>query len=187
MVLSDLDRDLLDRCLAGADGAWEQFIDRYLPLITHVVSSAGKTRLGSMPSQWRDDLVAEVLLHVVENDFAALRHFRGQSSLGTYLVVIARRVAVRKLMKMRKSSARSLVVSPATQDGEPMRLEDTEEVKVMLAQMPEQEATAIRMFHLEHKSYDVIGQTIGVPENSVGPLLTRARQRMRAMGVSKLY
>lgn len=178
MVLSDLDRNLLTLCLAGKDGAWEQFVDRYLALITHVVTSAGRTRMGAMPSQWRDDLVAEVLLCLVENDFAVLRQFRGQSSLGTYLVVVARRVAVRKLMKMRKGATKRLIAE-VVDDDEPMAIEDTELVKQMLSQMPEPEATAIRMFHLEHKTYGDIGQTIGMPENSVGPLLSRARRRMR--------
>jgi RNA polymerase sigma-70 factor, ECF subfamily len=179
VVLSDLDRNLLERCLAGADGAWEQFVDRYLALLTHVVTSAGRTRMGTIPSQWRDDLVAEVLLYLIEDDFAVLRQFRGQSSLGTYLVVIARRVAVRKLIKMRKSAAKRLVADIVADNHESLAIEDIEQVKQMLSQMPEQEATAIRMFHLEHKSYSDIGNVIGVPENSVGPILSRARKRMK--------
>lgn len=181
VVLSDLDRNLLSRCLAGADGAWEQFIDRYIALITHVVSSAGSIRLGQMPGPWRDDIVAEVLLTLVDNDFAVLRRFRGQSSLGSYLVVVARRVAARKLGKLRRSPSQPLVAEPASSTAETLELENTDEVHSMLTQMPESEATAIRMFHLEHRSYRDISQHMGLPENSVGPLLSRARDRMRGL------
>jgi len=181
VVLSDLDRSLLSRCLSGTAGAWEQFIDRYLPLITHVVTSAGNTRLGAIPEPWRDDIVAEVLLAIIDNDYAVLRQFRGQSSLGTYLVVVARRVAVRKLSKMRLASTKELACEPASPNGDAMQLENSEEVQSMLTQMPETEATAIRMFHLEHRSYSDIGQHMGLPENSVGPLLSKARDRMRSM------
>ncbi|MEZ6134376.1 MAG: sigma-70 family RNA polymerase sigma factor [Pirellulaceae bacterium] len=181
MVLSDLDRSLLDRCLQGADGAWENFVDRYIALITHVVNSTGKLRLGNIPDQWRDDIVAEVLLALVENDFAVLRRFRGQSSLGTYLVVVARRVAVRKLSKM-KFRPKHLSVDQASGAAAPQfHLDDSEEVYALLGQMPESEATAIRMFHLEHRTYSDIGQHIGLPENSVGPLLSKARDRMRRL------
>ena len=38
MVLSNLDRDLLNRCLSGTPDAWEDFVDRFLGLITYVVS-----------------------------------------------------------------------------------------------------------------------------------------------------
>ena len=40
----------------------------------------------------RDDLCAEVFLAIIKNDFAVLRNFRGQSSLATYLTVVARRI-----------------------------------------------------------------------------------------------
>ena len=184
VVLSDLDRNLLSRCLDGADGAWEQFVDRYIALITHVVSSVGRTRLGQIPDQWRDDIVAEVLLAIVDNDFAVLRKFRGQSSLGTYLVVIARRVAVRKLAKMRRGPNQRLPIEPATPAGPnaaAMQIENSEEVQAILTRLPEPEATAIRLFHLEHRSYSDIGQAMGLPENSIGPLLSKARERMRGL------
>lgn len=182
MVLSDLDRALLARCLSGADGAWEDFVDRFIALITHVVSSTGKLRLGQIPDQWRDDIVAEVLLTLVDNDFAVLRQFRGQSSLGTYLVVVSRRVAVRKLSKM-KIRPKQFKQEPSDKhSSDSFQFENTEEVHSLLKKMPESEATMIRMFHLEHRSYSEIGNALGVPENSVGPMLSKARDRMRTLG-----
>ena len=38
-----------------------------------------------------EDVVAEILLQIVANDYSVFRNFRGQSTLGTYLTVIARR------------------------------------------------------------------------------------------------
>lgn len=182
MVLSDLDRDLLNRCLAGADGAWEKFIDRYIGLLTHVVISMAGLRYQSVPNELRDDMVAEILLALVDDDFAILRRFRGQSSLGTYLVVVARRIASRRLAKISHSSPHlhDAQEAEATHAND-MTMENTEEVQSLLEKLPEGEATAIRLFHLEHKSYSDIGSQMGIPENSVGPLLTKARQRMRGM------
>jgi len=37
------------------------------------------------------------------------------------------------------------------------------------------------MYHLEDRSYRDISMQIGIPENSVGPLLFKARSRLRAM------
>jgi RNA polymerase sigma-70 factor (ECF subfamily) len=181
VVLSDLDRTLLARCLDGTDGAWEDFVDRYLALITHVVTSTAKVRVGEIPDSWRDDVVAEVLLGLVDQDFAVLRRFRGQSSLGTYLVVVSRRIAVRKLAKMRRSAAvaQPIMAELSEESNDALELENQEEVQSLLANMPEEEATAIRMFHLENRSYGDIGHHFGIPENSVGPLLSRARDRMR--------
>ena len=41
-----------------------------------------------------EDLAAQTLLEIVEKDYAVLRHFRGESSLASYLTVIARRTCV---------------------------------------------------------------------------------------------
>ena len=200
VVLSDLDRDLLARCLSGTPGAWDTFVDRYLPLISHVVNSTAKSRLGGLPDEVRDDLVADIMLGLVDQDYAVLRRFRGQSSLGTYLVVVSRRIAVRKLAKMRRVSksttrldangapltTRVDAAHPAlsSADGvspEAWHIENVEEVHHLLANMPNEEATAIRMFHLENRSYSDIGIHFGISENSVGPLLSRARDRMREL------
>lgn len=200
VVLSDLDRDLLARCLNGTPGAWDNFVDRYLALISHVVTSTAKTRLGGLPAEVRDDLVAEIFLGLVDQDYAVLRRFRGQSSLGTYLVVVSRRIAVRKLAKMRRVHKSSQGLDSAGTpldtriDSPPPSLsstggvgpdawhvENVEEVHNLLANMPSEEATAIRMFHLENRSYSDIGIHFGIPENSVGPLLSRARDRMREL------
>jgi RNA polymerase sigma-70 factor (ECF subfamily) len=39
------------------------------------------------------------------------------------------------------------------------------------------------MYHLEGKTYDEISRKTGVPENSIGPTLSRARAKMRRHGV----
>lgn len=186
MVLSDRDRELLNRCLAGMDGAWEAFVEHYLALITHVVQSTAKVRYSQLPDDLRDELVAEILLALVDDDYAILRRFRGQSSLGTYLVVVARRIAARRLARMTNSIQETQAFAAeqnASGEGADAsrELEDREEVQDLLGKLPAVEAKAIRMFHLEHRSYSEIGQQLGIPENSVGPLLTKARHHMRSL------
>ena len=180
MVLSDLDRTLLDRCLSGTDGAWSDFVERFLPLIVHVVNQTGRLRYGQLPDAWRDDLVADVLLALIDRDYAVLRRFQGQSSLGTYLVVVARRVVARQLTSLQRAAQASGNGGPhvAIADrAEADHFEVTERVEALLGRLSDREAQAIRMFHLEHRSYGEISSQLGMPENSVGPFLSRARTR----------
>ena len=62
---------MIARCLNGTEGAWEEFVDCYLALITHVVTSTARSRLGEIPGEWRDDFGAEVTVQLVGNDFAS--------------------------------------------------------------------------------------------------------------------
>ncbi len=99
MALSDIDRSLLQRCLARKPRAWEDFVDRFMGLVVHVVNHSAQCRSLRLGPEDREDLVAQVFLTVVNNEMAVLRNFRGDSSLATYLTVIARRVVVHELVK----------------------------------------------------------------------------------------
>ncbi len=183
MALSEIDRNLLERCLQRKPRAWEDFVDRFLGLIVHVADHASKARNLTLGSDERDDLCAEVFLTLIRNDFSVLRHFRGQSSLATYLTVIARRVVVREIMK--RPPAGQLSDSPESElpsgDADAMqRIEDREEIEQILQELPPRDAEIVRMYHLEGKSYREISQSTGVAQNTIGPVLSRARTRMRA-------
>jgi RNA polymerase sigma-70 factor (ECF subfamily) len=49
----------------------------------------------------------------------------------------------------------------------------------MLADLPEREANVVRLYHLKFLNYRQIGKQLGIPENSVGPILAKARQTLR--------
>src|ERR1700675_4191880 len=92
VALSEIDRNLLQRCLARKPRAWEDFVDRFMGLMVHVVNHSAQSRSLRLTTEDREDLVGAVFVVVVKDDLAVLRNFRGGSSLATYLTVIARRV-----------------------------------------------------------------------------------------------
>ena len=103
MGLSDIDRKLLERCLDRQPGAWEDFVDRFLGLVVHVIHHTSQSR-SVRPSQADiDELAGEVFLTIVQDDFATLRNFRGESSLATYLTVVAPRRRPRTAQTPRRS------------------------------------------------------------------------------------
>lgn len=184
MALSEYDRDLLQRCMARQAGSWEAFVDRFLGLVVHVVNHTAQCRAIRLPSEDFDDLTSEVFLAIVRDDFALLRRFRGESSLATYLTVVARRVVVRELLKRKNSTSLSDLIENVAQplDPEPLpeeRIRNRDEIDRMLDHLNGPEADVVRLYHLEGKSYREIGRLVGIPENSIGPTLTRARAKLR--------
>jgi RNA polymerase sigma-70 factor (ECF subfamily) len=185
VALTHLDRDLLKRCLAHQPGAWNDFVDRFLGLVYHVIHHTAHLR--SMPLRPEDveDLAAEVLLQIVSGDYAILRQFRGNSSLATYLTVIARRICVHELS--RRSATRE--VQPASrhanldevEDEVPRTpgLESLEEVEKLLSKLPSREREVVRLHYIEGRSYEEISAELKVPVNSIGPILSRARKKLR--------
>lgn len=181
MALSDIDRNLLDRCLHNKPRAWEDFVDRFMGLVVHVINHTAQCRSIRLSTSDREDLAAEVFLAIVDNNLAVLRHFRGQSSLATYLTVIARRVVVRKLVDGRSALPLADMVTHAAADEEELeqRIGDREDLEHLLDELRGSEAAVVRMYHLEGKSYQEISRIVGMPENSVGPMLSRARLKLR--------
>ena len=188
VALTKADRALLDRCLEHRAGAWNEFVDRFLGLIYHVIHHTAHLR--SMPIRPEDieDLAAEVMLRIVANDYAVLRQFRGQSSLATYLTVIARRICIEELTR-RGAVPREVHVKadgqagPAPEPEEPPKteygLETLEEVNRLLSKLPSKEREIVRLFYLEGRSYEEISTQLDVPVNTIGPILSRARKKLR--------
>jgi RNA polymerase sigma-70 factor (ECF subfamily) len=166
--------------LEGTPRAWDDFVDRFLGLILHVINHTSKARGVSITPSDQEDISADVMLELLRNDFAALRRFRRTSSLATYLTVIVRRMVVRRLLS---ESLHAKAGSPGNIVGATPSHEqhviNRDEVEQLIHRLDAREANAVRLYHLEGKSYGQISQAIGVPENSVGPMLSRARAKMR--------
>jgi RNA polymerase sigma-70 factor, ECF subfamily len=188
VALTEIDRNLLRRCLAEEPGAWKDFVDRFIGLFVHVINHTAHARSVRLSRHDVDDLCAEIFLTLLAGNYGVLRQFRGKSSLATYLTVVARRIVVREISLRRKAEAlghvsahhvslnQARVAAPVA---DLQRIEDREEVQRLLAGLPAADAEVVRQFHLEGKSYREISSGLGIAENSIGPTLTRARERLR--------
>jgi RNA polymerase sigma-70 factor (ECF subfamily) len=189
VALTNVDRDLLKRCLSHKSGAWNDFVDRYLGLIYHVINHTAQLRSTPLQPEDVEDLASEILLQLVAGDYAVLRQFREKSSLATYLTVIARRICVHELA--RKWAARE--VQPSGTNGDlneveapsharTRRSENLEEVEKLLRKLSGKEREVVRLYYLEERSYEEISTALNISVNSVGAILTRAREKLRKGG-----
>jgi RNA polymerase sigma-70 factor (ECF subfamily) len=184
VALTALDRALIQRCMKHDPGAWNDFVDRFLGLIYHVVHHTSYLRSVPLPPEDVEDVAAETLLQIVADDYAVLRQFRGQCSLATYLTVIARRICVQELARRAAreapAAANARLAEPEPKEAtEPRSLERLEEVQKLLRKLPARERAVVRLSYLEGRTYEEISTELNIPVNSIGPILSRARQRLR--------
>ncbi|MBL8863984.1 MAG: sigma-70 family RNA polymerase sigma factor [Planctomycetia bacterium] len=188
MALTPVDRDLLHRCLKKQPGAWNDFVDRYLSLIYHVIGYTAHLRSAKVNAEDVEDIAAEVLLQIVADDYKVLRQFRGNASLSTYLTVIARRICVHELTRrqavreaIRKGEARVDDVPDSAEGSiaEIKSLERLDEVDRLLRKLSGKEREIVRLFYLEGRTYEEISTETGVPVNTIGAVLSRAREKLR--------
>lgn len=95
MSVTDLDRELLIRCLEKRSRGWEDFVDRFLGLVIHVINHTAGKREIRLGIEDRNRLCEEVFAALGHDNFRLLRQFEESSSLTTYLTVVVRRIIVR--------------------------------------------------------------------------------------------
>jgi RNA polymerase sigma-70 factor (ECF subfamily) len=181
VALTPIDKALLQRCLEKEPGAWNDFVDRYLGMFYHVIHYTSHLRSVTLAPEDVEDLAAEILMQIVANDYAVLKQFRGKSSLATYLTVIARRIAAHELK--RRKATREVRPATASEPEAPSRtaagLESLEEVQKLLRRLPTREREVVRLFYLEGRSYEEISSELHIPVNTIGPVLSRAKKKLR--------
>lgn len=185
MALTAVDRALLQRCLSHQPGAWNDFVDRFLGLIYHVISHTAHLRSMPLRAEDTEDVAAEILLQIVANDYAILRQFKGNSSLTTYLAVIARRICVHELARraaaheVQRPANGAAVPEPEEPPKAQVGLENLEEVEKLLGKLRSTERKVVRLYYLEGRTYEEIATELNIPVNTIGPILSRARKKLR--------
>ncbi len=181
-----IDRALLRRCLSREPGSWNDFVDRFLSLIYHVIGYTAHLRSVRLSPEDVEDIASEILLKIVANDFRVLREFREEASLATYLTVVARRICVQQLVKRqqaRDAIARGELLHPlpSPDDGPAAQkgMESLEEVEKLLRRLSGKEREIVRLYYLEGRTYEEISTQTEVPVNTIGALLSRARKKLR--------
>lgn len=182
--LSIDENKLVQRCLSHQPGAWNDFVDTYLNLIYRVIHHTAHLRGVTLQPADVEDLASDVLLQLVANNYAVLRQFQGRSSLATYLTVICRRCCIH--LFARKFGTTAIFKSvPLNQESMEETIHDDdgadalEHVHDLLTRLPKGVREVVRLHYLVGLSYEEISSRLGIPVNSIGPLLSRARQKLR--------
>jgi len=108
MPVTHLDNTLLERCLGHQDRAWEDFVDRFLGLVLHVIDHTLSKREIRLQMAERNALCERVFAALAHDRFRILREFKASSSLTTYLSVVVRRIVVRSLLNQSYGTSQSV-------------------------------------------------------------------------------
>ena len=193
MALTDVDADLLKRCLSKQPGSWNDFVDRYLSLIYHAIHFSAHLRSAKLSPEDVEDIAAEVLVQLVADNSKALREFKGEASLSTYLTVIARRICVHELTRrqaVRDEIRKGVIRAPDEETDDSAAaakgMEKLDEVDALLRRLSGKQREIVRLYYLESRTYEEISTELNVPVNTIGSILTRARAKLRELSKSNV-
>ncbi len=180
---ADDDRQLVDRCIARAPGAWRIFVDRFAPTVRALTNRYLKLN-GQFPdSAELDDIIQDVFKALIRRDYHLLKNYDPTYSFKTYLGVITRTEVHRLLRKRKRMGGRieDLESEPSPEPGVETRVEQAEEVvalTVAMESLPDRDAQFLRLRFMQERDYKTIAGILRIPEASVGQTLYRAKRRL---------
>lgn len=171
---------LLARLLDAEPGAWHEMIERYSPFLLAVTRRTFQG-YGVRPERVDcEDAVAEVWKNLVENDHKVVRDCLARNSLLPTLQVLARHRAI-DIMRRRRHTLSLSDAPPGVEPAAEPAPSDfpTEGLAAALEHLTPRERTVVNLFFLQGRKYREIAALTGIPQNSIGPTLSRALARLR--------
>ncbi|MGH3370240.1 MAG: RNA polymerase sigma factor [Nocardioidaceae bacterium] len=171
--------DLVASALAGDQGAWNQLVVRYTPLVLSIV------RRHRLQGNDAEDAIQTVWLRMVEH----LGDVREPRALPGWIVTTARNECLRLLKARRLVSPADLTEHRGRGTGEAETAVDAgmldserhEALLAALAELPDRQRSLLLLLIEDPPlAYDEISRRIGIPVGSIGPTRARALARVRA-------
>lgn len=94
MSFLEFDYDVVRGCVANRRYAWEEFVDRFMDLTLRVVERAAERKSIRLDDEQKIELCEAIFRAFRYDDYRLLREFSYDSAVSTYLVVVARRLAI---------------------------------------------------------------------------------------------
>jgi RNA polymerase sigma-70 factor, ECF subfamily len=166
------ERDLVERCRRGDEGAFQQLVDEHKRLVVALIAR-------TIPDRSRvEDVSQDVFLRV----YRGLPYFRGESRLSTWIYRIVANACAQE------QSRRPAMVSmdddrrppaPAAADRQFSDLELRERLEKAVARLPSNYRLLVAAHYLEGVQYEDLAEALDLPLGTVKTQLYRAKQQLR--------
>ena len=174
------ERELVERCRRGDEGAFQELVDRYKDLVFALIARTVQDRSRA------EDLAQEVFLRI----HRGLPYFRGEARLSTWIYRIVANVCLQDAGRAAASGARGISLDearnakgtlPASRDRQFGDLELRDRLEKAIARLPANYRLVIAAHYLEGVQYTDLAEALGLPLGTVKTQLHRAKQQLRRL------
>jgi RNA polymerase sigma-70 factor, ECF subfamily len=171
------ERELVERCRAGDERAFQELVDRYKDLVFALIARTVQDRTRA------EDLAQDVFLRV----HRGLPYFRGEARLSTWLYRIVANVCAQEAGKpaavsIEDEHVRSQVAaSTASRDQRFGALELRDRLEKAIARLPANYRFLIAAHYLDGVRYEDLADALQLPLGTIKTQLYRAKQQLRRL------
>jgi RNA polymerase sigma-70 factor (ECF subfamily) len=172
------ERELVERCRRGDEGAFQELVDGYKDLVFALIARTIQDRSRA------EDLAQDVFLRI----HRGLPYFRGEARLSTWIYRIVANVCVQERGQQVNAGAtlslddtRAPVRTPAAADRQFSDLELRDRLEKAIAQLPAQQRLLVAAHYLQGVRYEDLAEALRMPLGTVKTHLFRAKQQLRRL------
>ena len=170
--------ELIERCLAGDEHAWNRIVTRHWRKVFNVAYKfVGRHDVA-------EDLTQEIFLKI----FKALGTFDRRANFQTWLVSVSRNLcidhyrSVRKEREMVDRSVDAEDAQPTSREPDPLDALERDDRRILLhralARLPDTLRTAVLLRDIQEQSYREIARQLDLPEGTVKSRINRGRHEL---------
>ena len=169
------ERDLVERCRRGDEGAFQELVDEHKRLVFALIARV-------IPDRSRtEDAAQDVFLRI----YRGLPYFRGESRLSHWIYRIVAHVCAQEQTRRPVAASldddRTRPATPAAMDRQFSDLELRERLEKAIARLPPNQRLLVAAHYLEGVQYEDLAEALNLPMGTVKTHLYRAKQQLRRM------
>ena len=168
------ERQLVERCRRGDEGAFQELVDRYKDLVFALIARTVQDRSRA------EDLAQEVFLRI----YRGLPYFRGEARLSTWIYRIVANLAVSERPRGSTVSLDDTMAhgnTPAASDRQFGDLELRDRLEKAIARLAPHYRLLVAAHYLQGIRYEDLAEALRLPLGTVKTQLFRAKQQLRRL------
>jgi RNA polymerase sigma factor (sigma-70 family) len=165
------DAQLVARCRAGDQAAWNELVERFSRYVYAIATQAFR-----LPQHDAEDVFQEVFARVYQH----LDRLRSDDAIRPWIAQLTRRLCIDRLRASGREGPMDLEgVEPAEVDATLEGLDDALTVRAGLAAIGEPCGEMLDRFFARDESYKTIGESLGLPSGTIASRISRCLGKLR--------
>jgi RNA polymerase sigma-70 factor, ECF subfamily len=168
------ERELVERCRAGDERAFQELVDRYKDLVFALIARTVQDRSRA------EDLAQDVFLRI----HRGLPYFRGEARLSTWIYRIVANAVIQDHGRAPKTTSlddeRGAQAASAS-DRQFTDLEVRDRLEKAIARLPANYRLLVAAHYLRGVQYEELAEALQLPLGTVKTQLYRAKQQLRRL------
>lgn len=172
MVASLSDAQIVARCRAGDQAAWNELVNRFSRYVYAIIGQGF-----SLKAENAEDVFQEVFARTYQH----LGRLRDDEAIRPWIAQLTRRLCIDQIRASSREQLTDEEIEPTELDETLSRLEEALSVHEALAELPEHCREILDRFFARDESYQTIGAALDIPAGTIASRISRCLAKLREL------